>query len=305
MGPLLALVGPTASGKSEAGIALALALDAEVVSVDSMLVYRGMDVGTAKPSTAQRRAVPHHLIDVAEPSERFSVARYQELARATVADIEARGRLPLLVGGSVLYMRAVVDDHEIPGTDPATRADLEREAEALGAAGLYRRLVSADPVAAAKIEPGNVRRTVRALEVAAVTGRAFSEFATAWDEYPAGRVQAVGVELPREALADRVRRRVRAMLDAGLLEEVRGLVERGLGGWLTSSRAIGYAEMARHLQGEMSIEEAAAATERRTTNLARRQMAWFRRDPRIHWVAAGPGGAMGVLDELRTELEAR
>ncbi len=305
MTPLLALVGPTASGKTEAGIALALAFGAEVVSVDSMLVYRGMDVGTAKPSTAERRVVPHHLIDVAEPSEPFSVARYQELARAAVADIEARGRPPLLVGGSGLYLRAVVDDLEIPGTDPATRADLEREADALGAAGLYRRLVSADPVAAAKIEPGNVRRTVRALEVAAVTGRSFSEFATAWDEYPAGRVRAVGVELPREVLADRVGRRVRTMLEAGLLEEVRGLLDRGLGGWLTSSRAIGYAEMARHLQGEVSIEEAVAATERRTKNLARRQMAWFRRDPRIHWVAAGPGGAMEVLDELRTELEAR
>lgn len=305
MAPLLALVGPTASGKTEAGIALALAFGAEVVSVDSMLVYRGMDVGTAKPSTSERRGVPHHLIDVAEPSEPFSVARYQELALEAVADIEARGRRPLLVGGSGLYLRAVVDDLEIPGTDPATRADLEREADALGAAGLYRRLVSADPVAAAKIEPGNVRRTVRALEVAAVTGRSFSEFATAWDEYPAGRVRAVGVELPREVLADRVGRRVRAMLEAGLLEEVRGLVDRGLGDWLTSSRAIGYAEMARHLQGEVSIEEAVAATERRTTNLARRQMAWFRRDPRIHWVAAGPGGGMDVLDELRTELEAR
>jgi tRNA dimethylallyltransferase len=303
--PLLALVGPTASGKTEAGIALALAFGAEVVSVDSMLVYRGMDVGTAKPSTSERRGVPHHLIDVADPSEPFSVARYQGLAGEAVADIEARGRPPLLVGGSGLYLRAVVDHLEIPGTDPATRADLEREADALGAAGLYRRLVSADPVAAAKIEPGNVRRTVRALEVAVVTGRSFSEFATAWDEYPAGRVRAVGVELPREILADRVGRRVRAMLEAGLLEEVRGLVERGLGGWLTSSRAIGYAEMARHLQGEVSIEEAVAATERRTTNLARRQMAWFRRDPRIHWVAAGPGGAMEVLDELRTELEAR
>jgi tRNA dimethylallyltransferase len=301
----LALVGPTASGKTEAGIALALAFDAEVVSVDSMLVYRGMDVGTAKPSAAERRAVPHHLIDVAEPSEPFSVARYQGLARAAVADIEARGRLPLLVGGSGLYLRAVVDDLEIPGTDPAMRADLEREAEALGAAALHRRLVSADPVAAAKIEPGNVRRTVRALEVAAVTGRAFSEFATAWDDYPADRVRAVGVELPREVLGARVRGRVRAMLDAGLLEEVRGLVDRGLGGWLTSSRAIGYAEMARHLQGEVSLEEAVAATERRTTNLVRRQMAWFRRDPRIHWVAAGPGGAMEVLDELRRELEAR
>jgi tRNA dimethylallyltransferase len=303
--PLLVLVGPTASGKTEAGIELARALDAEVVSVDSMLVYRGMDVGTAKPAPSELRAVAHHLIDVAEPSEPFSVARYQGLAREALAAIEARGRRPLLVGGSGLYLRAVVDDLEIPGTDPTTRADIEREADALGAAGLYRRLESADPLAAAKIDPGNVRRTVRALEVAAVTGRAFSEFATAWDQYPPGRMRAVGVELSREAIAGRVHRRVRTMLEAGLLDEVRGLVDRGLGGWLTSSRAIGYAEMARHLQGGLSLEEAVAATERRTTNLARRQMAWFRRDPRIRWVAAGAGGAMEVLDELRTELEGR
>jgi tRNA dimethylallyltransferase len=302
--PLLALVGPTASGKTEAGIALAMAMDAEIVSVDSMLVYRGMDVGTAKPTVDQRRQVSHHLLDVAEASEPFSVARYQRLARDAIRDIGSRGRRPLLVGGSGLYLRAAVDDLEIPGTDAATRADLEHDADALGAAGLYRRLVSSDPAAAAKIEPGNVRRTVRALEVAAVTGRAFSEFATAWEEYPSGRMRAAAVELPREVLAARVRRRVESMLEAGLLEEVRALVDRGLGGWLTSSRAIGYAEMARHLQGELSLEEASAVTERRTTNLARRQMAWFRRDPRIRWVVAGEGGAMDVLDELRAELEA-
>jgi tRNA dimethylallyltransferase len=264
-----------------------------------------MDVGTAKPTPSELRAVPHHLIDVAEPSEPFSVARYQGLAREALGAIETRGRRPLLVGGSGLYLRAVVDDLEIPGTDPATRADLEREADALGAAGLYRRLESTDPLAAAKIEPGNVRRTVRALEVAAVTGRAFSEFATAWDEYPPGRMRAVGVELSREAIAGRVHRRVRTMLESGLLDEVRVLIDRGLGAWLTSSRAIGYAEMAHHLQGGLSLEEAVAATERRTTNLARRQMAWFRRDPRIRWVAAGAGGAMEVLDELRSELEGR
>jgi tRNA dimethylallyltransferase len=296
-------VGPTASGKTEAGIALAPALDAELVSVDSMLVYRGLDIGTAKPTPLRRRTVPHHLIDVTEPSEPFSVARYQRLAREAVADIESRGRRPLLVGGSGLYLRAVVDDLEIPGTDPATRADLERDADALGAEGLYRRLVSADPLAAAKIEPRNVRRTVRALEVAAVTGRAFSEFATAWDEYPSGRMRAVGVELSREVLADRIHRRVQTMLEAGLLDEVRALVDRGLGAWLTSSQAIGYAEMAHHLQGEISLGEAMAGTVRRTRILARRQMAWFRRDPRIRWVHAGGGGAPDVLDEIRAELE--
>ncbi len=302
--PPLALLGPTASGKTEAAIELAPSLGVEIVSVDSMLVYRGMDVGTAKPTPAQRRAVPHHLIDVAEPSEPFSVASYQGWARTALAAIESRGGRALLVGGSGLYLRAVVDDLEIPGTDPATRADLEAEAAVLGAAGLHRRLVWADPRAAAKIEPGNVRRTVRALEVGAVTGRAFSEFATAWDVYSPGRMRAVGVDLPRDVVVERVRRRVAAMLRAGLLDEVRGLMQRGLGAWLTSSQAIGYAEMARHLQGRMSLEEAVAVTERRTTNLARRQMAWFRRDPRIRWVRAGAGGAMEVLDELRAELEA-
>jgi tRNA dimethylallyltransferase len=302
--PLLALVGPTASGKTEAGIAIASALGAEVVSADSMLVYRWMDVGTAKPTPAQRRAVPHHVIDVADPSEPFSVARYQSLARAALSTIAARGRPPLLVGGSGLYLRAIVDDLEIPGTDPKTRGELERQAEALGAAGMHRRLVSADPLAAVKIEPGNVRRTVRALEVAAVTGRRFSEFATAWGEYPSAHLRAVGVDVPRDVLARRVRARVAGMLEAGFLTEVRGLMERGLETWLTASRAIGYAEMAHHLQGRLSLDQAVADTERRTKALARRQMAWFRRDPRIVWIAAGEGGAVEVAGELRRELEA-
>jgi tRNA dimethylallyltransferase len=300
---LPALVGPTASGKSEAGIAIASVLGAEIVSVDSMLVYRGMDVGTAKPTAGERRSVVHHLLDVAEPSEPFSVARYQGLARDALAEIARRGASPLLVGGSGLYLRAVVDDLEIPGTDPETRADLERQADALGAGGMYRRLVSSDPVAAAKIEPANVRRTVRALEVAAVTGRAFSSFADAWTEYPAERMRGVGVEMERDVLAARIHARVDSMLERGFLDEVGTLVAQGLGGWLTSSRAIGYAEMARHLQGRCSLEDAVEATERRTGSLARRQMSWFRRDPRIRWVRAGAGGAIDVMEELLGELE--
>jgi tRNA dimethylallyltransferase len=302
--PPLALVGPTASGKSEAAIELARSIGAEIVSVDSMLVYRGMDVGTAKPTDAQRAIVPHHLIDVAEPSEPFSVVRYQALARRALRDIRSRGRRPVLVGGSGLYFRAVVDDLEFPGGDARTREELERQAQALGAHGLHRRLAMADPVAASRIEPGNARRTVRALEVAAVTGRAFSSFAEAWGSYPPDHVRAVGVTLERRALAARIRRRVDGMLELGLLEEVAALMAAGLGGWLTSTQAIGYAEMARHLRGEVSLEEAVAGTVRRTTNLARRQMAWFRRDPRIRWVAAGTGGAMDVVHELEAELGA-
>jgi tRNA dimethylallyltransferase len=296
--PLLALVGPTASGKTEAGIAAAMALGCEIVSIDSMLVYRGMDIGTAKPSAADRSRVPHHLIDVAEPEEAFSVARYQALAREALAGIDARGRRALLVGGSGLYFRAVVDELEFPGTDEATRGELEAEAETAGPERLYARLAATDPVAASKIEPGNVRRTVRALEVAAVTGRRFSDFAEAWERYPEGRVRAVGVDLSRDALADRIEARVASMLSAGLLREVSALLERGLFGWLTSSQAIGYAEFARHLRDELSLEEAVAGTVKRTKALARRQLAWFRRDPRIRWFEAGERGAEAIVDEL-------
>jgi tRNA dimethylallyltransferase len=296
--PLLALVGPTASGKTEAGVAVAETLDAEIVSVDSMLVYRGMDVGTDKPGPAERGRVPHHLLDVAEPEEPFSVARFQALSRRAVEEIRGRVHRVLLVGGSGLYFRAVVDDLEFPGTDPIARRELEIQAVALGPERLHERLAGLDPVAAKRIEPANVRRTVRALEVAAVTGRPFSSFAEAWDRYPSERVRAAGIDVPRELLARRIEARVRAMVDAGLVEETRGLLDRGLFGWLTASQAIGYAEFARHLEGELSLDEAAAQTVRRTKELARRQMMWFRRDPRIRWFRAGEEGAASVVDEL-------
>lgn len=298
----LALVGPTAVGKTDLSLALAESVGAEIVSIDSMLVYRGMDVGTAKPSDAERARVPHHLIDVAEPSEAFSVARFQRTSRQVLREIDERGREALLVGGSGLYFRAIVDDLVFPGTDAATRSELEFQAEALGPEHLYERLASMDPVAAARIEPGNVRRIVRALEVPVVTGRPFSSFAEAWERYDTDAVRPAGLRMSRELLVGRIRARVIGMLDEGWLDEVRSLVDAGFGGWLTSTQAIGYAELARHLRGDMTLDDALEATVKRTTNLARRQMAWFRRDPRIRWFTA-PDGAGAIVDELTGYLE--
>ena len=295
---LLALVGPTASGKTEAALAIAPHLGAEIVSVDSMLVYRGMDVGTGKPTAEQRAAVPHHLLDLAEPSDRFTVARFQELARGVLRSV-AR---PFLVGGSGLYLRAVVDDLAFPPEDPVVRASLEAEADDLGAEALYRRLAEMDPVAAARIEPGNVRRIIRALEVTAISGAPFSSFGASWDRYDADRVRAAGIRLDREAQRARIAERVLAMLENGWLDEVQALMDRGFGAWLTASQAIGYAELAEHLDGRLSLDEAAERTVKRTRELARRQMAWFRRDPRIRWFDAGAGGAFEVADDIRAYL---
>lgn len=295
---LLALVGPTASGKSEAGLSVAGRLGRSIASVDSMLVYRGMDVGTAKPTLEDRARVPHHLIDVAEPSERFTVSRFQELARPVLA-----GEDPLLVGGSGLYFRALVDGLTFPPEDPAVRAALEVEADELGAEDLYGRLAEADPVAAAKIDPANVRRIVRALEVTTITGSPFSDFARAWEAYEHDAVRVAGIRIDRGTLESRIRRRVGVMLDQGWIDEVRSLVARGLGAWLTASQAIGYAELAHHLAGRLDLDEAMERTVKRTKELARRQMAWFRRDPRVMWFDAGEAGASEVVDDVLAYLE--
>jgi tRNA dimethylallyltransferase len=300
--PLLALVGPTSAGKTETGIAVAERVGAEIVSVDSMLVYRGMDVGTAKPTPEQRARVPHHLLDVAQPSEQFSVARYQELARAAIADIRSRGRRVLLVGGSALYERAIVDELGFPGTDADTRMGLEAEAAVVGASGLHERLAASDPTAAAKIEPGNVRRTVRALEVAELTGQPFSSYAGSWERYEPHRVRAAGISIPSHVLRTRIEARVAHMLERGWLDEVRELLERGFGAWLTSAQAIGYAEMARHLAGELTLDSAIAGTVKRTRALARRQLAFFRRDPRIRWFEAGEAGAGPLVEDVAAFL---
>lgn len=303
MEPFLALVGPTASGKTEAALRVAEALGAEILSIDSMQVYRGMDIGTAKPTPAQRARVPHHLLDLVDPSEAFSVAAFQAAALEAADDVRRRGPRPLLVGGSGLYLRAVVDRLEFPGTESDVRGDLEEEAAAVGAERLHGRLAEMDPVAASKIEPANVRRTVRALEVAAITGRPFSSYAAAWDSYPTDRVRAAGVRLTPEELSSRAEERVQEMLDAGWIDEVEALVADGFGGWLTSTQAIGYAELARYLAGELGREDAVRQTVTRTRHLARRQMAWFRRDPRVRWFDAGADGAASVVNDLVAYLE--
>ncbi len=266
-----------------------------------MLVYRGMDIGTAKPTEEQRQRVPHHLVDLVDPVEPFSVARFQHVAREAMADIQSRGTRALLVGSGGLYYRAVVDGLEFPGTVAATRALLQAEAALLGAEALYRRLESFDPEAARKIESTNSRRTVRALEVAAITGRPFSTFARDWDTYPKGAVRAAGIDLPRAVLHRRIELRVLTMMPR-LLEETRQLMKRGFGSFLTSCQAIGYAEAAACLEGMIGQGEAVAATTRRTKALARRQMAWLRRDPRIQWFGAGEEGALEVMEEIEAYL---
>jgi tRNA dimethylallyltransferase len=288
LGPVLALVGPTAAGKTEVALEVAERLDAEVVSADAMLVYRGMDIGTAKPTPEERARVRHHLVDLVDPGEEFSVARFQPLARAAIADVLGRGLVPLLVGGSGLYFHAVVDEFVFPPTDPAVRARLEAEAAEAGPAELYRRLAVADPPAAARVQPGNLRRTVRALEVIELTGRPFSSFRAAMDD-PVSRYRltVLGLDPGPELLRARVAERVEAMAEAGLAEEVRRLAERPLS--RTARQALGYKELLDAMEQHQPLAEALAAVVRRTRAYARRQLAWFRRDPRVRWSTLPPG----------------
>ena len=281
-GTVLAVVGPTAAGKSALSIALAHALDGEVVNADSMQLYRGLDIGTAKLTVAERDGVPHHLLDIWEVTEPASVAEYQALARAAVDDILARGRVPLLVGGSGLYVRAVLEQFEFPGTDPALRARLENELATVGPAPLYARLREADPVAAAGILPGNGRRIVRALEVIELTGAPFT--AALPEPTPYYPAVQIGVDLDTARLDERIAVRVDRMWADGLVAETRRLVERGLPEGRTASRALGYQQVLRMLAGELTETEARDDTVRATRRFVRRQRSWFRRDPRIHWL---------------------
>ncbi|MBO0828675.1 MAG: tRNA (adenosine(37)-N6)-dimethylallyltransferase MiaA [Streptosporangiales bacterium] len=285
--PVLAVVGPTAAGKSALGLALAHALDGEIVNADSMQVYRGMDVGTAKLPPAEREGVPHHLLDVWPVTETASVAEYQRLAQAAVAAIRDRGRTPVLVGGSGLYVRAVVDDLDFPGTDPDVRRRLEAELTARGADPLHARLAELDPPAAAAILPANGRRVVRALEVIELTGEPFSARLPGYRATPSA-VQ-VGVAVPRAALDERIEARVDRMWAAGLVDEVRRLEREGIRDGRTASRALGYRQVLAFLAGEYDERTARHETVRATRRFARRQDSWFRRDPRVHWLPYGDG----------------
>jgi tRNA dimethylallyltransferase len=286
----LALVGPTASGKTGLALQIAFELgDIEIVSVDSMQVYRGLDIGTAKPSAAERAPVPHHLIDVAAPSETWSVARFQTAARAAVDEIAARGHRALLVGGTGLYVQAVIDDLRFPGEDLQLRAELEaRTSEPGGVAAVFSELEGADPVAADRIDPHNVRRIVRALEVVRLTGKPFSSFGPGIMQFgpTAFPVRVAGVWLPRVVVGERISARVAAMRNAGLVDEVQGLAALNGGLSRGARQAIGYKELLAHLDGQRSLDDAFDATIRRTRSFARRQRMWFRRDPRITWYGA-------------------
>jgi tRNA dimethylallyltransferase len=280
---VVAVVGPTAAGKSDLAVELALRLGGEIVNADSMQLYRGMDVGTAKLGPDERRGVPHHLLDIWDVTEAASVADYQRRARAAIADIHGRGRLPLLVGGSGLYIRAVIDDLDFPGTDPDLRARLEAELAAAGPEALHARLAALDPPAAAAILPSNGRRIVRALEVIELTGRPFSASMPSYDEAKEYATQ-LGLTVPRPELDERITLRVDRMWAAGLVEEVRRLEACGLREGLTASRALGYAQVLRFLAGECDEDQARADTVRDTRRFARRQESWFRRDPRVRWI---------------------
>jgi tRNA dimethylallyltransferase len=320
----VALVGPTASGKSQLALDLVRAVRArgevevELVSVDSMAVYRGMDIGTAKPSPAVRAEVRYHLLDLADPDEEFTVTRFQQAAQAALADIARRGHRALLVGGTGLYLRSVTDSLEFPGRYPQVAAGLRAELDGAGADGsearadataaLHHRLCALDPVAAARIEPGNERRLVRALEVTIGAGRPFSSFGPGLERYPDTSMPLVGIRPSPEEGDRRIADRFTHLLDQGLLDEVRALAARPGGLSRTARQALGYRELLRHVEDGIPLGEAIDEAVRRTRQFSRRQWSWFRRDPRIEWLApdADPvetllarmgGGAAGRADE--------
>jgi tRNA dimethylallyltransferase len=282
---LVAVVGATATGKSDLAVAIARALDGEVVNADSMQLYRGMDIGTAKLPVAERCGVPHHLLDVWDVTKTATVAEYQVLATEVIADIEARGKVPVLAGGSGLYVRAALGDLEFPGTDERIRAGLEAELAAAGPGPMYERLTTLDPEAAAAILPSNGRRIVRALEVIELSGRPFS---ATLPGYEAGRSAVqIGLHVDRPELDRRIEARVDRMWALGFEAEVRDLRDlRGLREGKTASRALGYQQMLRYLDGEWTLEQARQETVRATRRFARRQESWFRRDPRVTWLPA-------------------
>ena len=282
--PIVAVVGATASGKTGLSLDLAEALGGEIVNTDAMQVYRGMDIGTAKLPEAERRGIPHHLLDTLTVRDPATVAEFQGWARAVSEQLRRNGTVPVLVGGSALYTRAILDRFEFPGTDEAVRRELEAELDRVGPAALHERLRARDPDAAAKILVENGRRTVRALEVIAITGRPYTASLPTL-EYADPRSVQVGVDIDRPTLDRRIEQRVDHMFEVGFVDEVERLLADGLAEGRTAGRAIGYREVAAYLSGELSLDEARERTVTATRRFARRQDSWFRKDPRIVWVA--------------------
>jgi tRNA dimethylallyltransferase len=299
--PAVAIVGATASGKSAATMALAEAWgDVEIVSADALQVYRGMDVGTAKPTAAERAAVAHHVIDVADPAEEYSLARYVVDARAALADIADRGRGAVVVGGTGLYVRGVVDGLEVPGQWPEVRAALDAEPDA---PRLHARLVDLDPLAASRMDPANHRRVARALEVCLGSGRPFSSFGPGLSVYPPTRTILVGIDVPMPVLDHRIEARLRQMVATGLVDEVAALAIRPSGLSRTARQGLGYRQLLDHLDGALSLDEAVTAAIDATRRFARRQQRWFRRDPRVVWVdhQDGVGGLVSAVESFNDQ----
>jgi tRNA dimethylallyltransferase len=297
---VVAVVGPTATGKSDLAVALAQRLDAEIVNADSMQLYAGMDIGTAKLPVGERQGVPHHLLDIWPISKSAAVAEYQALARAAIAEIRGRGRLPILGGGSGLYLRGALDRLEFPGESPEIRARLYAELDDVGAAALHARLATLDPAAAVSILPTNGRRIVRALEVIELTGRPFVATMPGFESM----YDCVQLGLDRDDLDERVEARVHRMMSAGFLDEVRALLPSGLRSSPTAGKALGYAQLLDCLDDDGAVVgdlgEAVEATARATRRFVRRQRSWFRRDPRIRWFdAASPDVHGRLIDAVR------
>jgi tRNA dimethylallyltransferase len=296
---VVAIVGPTATGKSDLAVALALALrerghDAAIVNADSMQLYEGMDIGTAKLTADEQRGVAHHLLDIWPVTTTASVAEYQQRAREVIDELLADDVTPIVVGGSGLYLRAALDRFEFPGTDLSLRSQLEEELERVGAPAMHARLAAADPAAAAMILPTNGRRIVRAVEVIELTGRPFSATLPAYDAVY--DVVQIGLDLSTEKLDTRVYKRVGRMFDIGLVDEVRALEKQGLRDGRTACRALGYQQVLEHLDGGVTELEAREETARATRRFVRRQRSWFRRDPRITWLDAAHEPLAAALD---------
>ncbi len=305
---LLVIVGPTAVGKSKVAIILAKSINGEIISADSMQVYKDMDIGTAKPSFEDRAQIKHHLIDIVDLKEDFSVAEYQRMAREVIMQIHGKGKLPILVGGSGLYIRAVIDKLEFPWgmMKSPIRHELEKRVESEGLERLYRELQNSDPQAAKKIHPHDARRIIRALEVIKLTGRSFSEYHKEWGKRESiYDVKIIGLNLPRKELHANIDRRVDEMMEKGLFKELKDLVLKGYKEVLTSSQALGYKELFDYLEGKSSLQGTVERIKQRTRQFAKRQLTWFRRDPRIKWMDVSGKSveeiASEILDILREE----
>lgn len=305
MGRVVVVTGPTAAGKSEAALILAERLGAEIVSADSMQVYRGLDIGTAKPTPEDQARVPHHLIDLVDPAESYDVKTYQDQARSAILDIHGRGRLPLIVGGTGLYVRAAVDELDFPPRgEPELRKMLARRADVEGPEALHAELATRDPAAAERIDPHNIRRVIRALEVVQLTGEPFSEQTAHWEEHRSlYDLRLFAITMERRKLYARIDARVDRQIKAGLIDEVKGLLDRGYADYLTSRQAICYKELVAYFQGTTTLEAAVDLIKQRNRNYAKRQLTWLRRDPRVEWVEATDRAAADVADEIERRLD--